>query len=126
MGDAGVSDLEISAGSFAGEAPKRRVAAFVHWKRPKSQLYEYNYDYGSNYYRPMIDYLDERASGGHPATPKPMLWEERALKSYMDRNHRSSASKVSRDAMLLQSLRSSSNRYMAHTKSFIARRVGGI
>ena len=125
MGDAEV-DVKSSAGTFVGsEAPRKRARTFVHWQRPKSQLYEYNYDYGSNYYRPMLDYLDQRAQGGHPEAPKPMTWEERALKSYMDRNRISSAHKISRDAMLLQSIRSSSRRYMAQTKTYLPRRVTG-
>jgi hypothetical protein len=124
MGDA--TDVTSSGGTFVGsEAPKRRPKHFVHWQRPKSQLYEYNYDYGSNYYRPMLDYLDQRAQGGHPEQPKAMSWEERALRSYMDRGRISSASKISKDAMLLQSIRSTSNRYIAHTKTYISRRVTG-
>jgi len=124
MGDAEVAPT--SAQAFVGsEAPKRRPKSFLHWQRPKSQLYEYNYDYGSNYYRPMLDYLDQRAQGGHPEQPKPMTWEERALKSYIDRNRIASAHKISRDAMLLQSIRSSSSRYVAHTKTYITRRITG-
>jgi hypothetical protein len=123
MGDDSSSlGLEKSEGTFAGEAPKKRTSSFVHWQRPKSQLYEYNYDYGSNYYRPMIDYLDERAQGRHPEAPKPMFWEERALKSYIDRNHRTSSMKITRDAQLLQSIRSASSRYITHTKTY-ARKV---
>jgi len=120
--DASSLDLEKSGGTFAGEAPKKRTASFVHWQRPKSQLYEYNYDYGANYYRPMIDYLDERAQGKRPDAPKPLFWEERALKSYIDRSQRSSSMKMTRDAALLQSIRSASSHYMTRTKTF-ARRI---
>jgi len=128
MGDAEV--LEKSEGTFVGTAPtaaeqllRKRPTTFVHWQRPRSQVYEYNYDYGSNYYRPMVDYLDSRARGDRRVeAPRPMLWEERALKSYLDRNQRSQSFRHSRDAMLLQTLRSSSSKYIAHTKSY-ARKV---
>jgi hypothetical protein len=33
------------------EVEKRRKRVSIYWKRPKSHLYEYNYDYGSNYYK---------------------------------------------------------------------------
>jgi len=118
MGD--VSDLIDSGASFA---PKKRITQFVHWSRPKSSLYEYNYDYGSYYYRPMIDYLDSRARGARMEAPKPMLWEERALKSYLDRSrNRSSSFRMNRDAQLMQSIRNSSSHYIAHTKTY-ARKV---
>lgn len=71
----------------------------------------------------MVDYLDSRARGDRRIeTPKPMLWEERALKSYIDRNQRSQSMKHTADAMLMQTLRSSSSRYIAHTKNY-ARKV---
>ncbi len=41
--------------SFAGVTPKKKkIETFCHWERPRSQLYTYNYDYGSYYYQPMI------------------------------------------------------------------------
>ena len=33
------------------EVEKRRKRVSIYWKRPKSHLYEYNYDYGANYYK---------------------------------------------------------------------------
>jgi len=60
--------------STAGEAPKKqKIMQFSHWARPKSTLYEYNYDYGSYYYRPMIDYLNVRSKGGYAEVVKPMF-----------------------------------------------------
>jgi len=111
-----------ASGSFAGEEPKKRPKVFVHWARPKSYVYEYNYDYGSNYYRPMVDYLDQRQRGGKPEAPKPLSWEERALKSYLERTARTSSLRHTRDHELLQSIRSSSHHYLAHTKTY-ARKV---
>jgi len=115
-------DVPSAGGTFAGEEPKKRPKVFVHWARPKSNLYEYNYDYGSNYYRPMIDYLDQRAKGGHPVAPKPLSWEERALRSYLERSRRSTSLRQTRDTELLQSIRNSSSHYIAHTKTY-ARKV---
>ncbi|ODN04188.1 Flightin [Orchesella cincta] len=110
MGDA-------DAGSYSGVAPKKKITQFVHWARPKSSLYEYNYDYGSYYYRPMIDYLDSRSRGVRSDIPVPQYWEERALRSYMDRNRRTQSVRISRDAQLLQNIRSSQSHYVVHAKT---------
>lgn len=121
MGEAELSSLD--GASFAGAAPKRRaITQFSHWSRPKSTLYEYNYDYGSYYYRPMIEYLDQRSKGTHPDVPKPLLWEERALKSYIDRSKRTQSLRLNKDTVLLQNIRNSSSHYIAHTKTY-ARKV---
>jgi len=122
MGDVVDAETPSAGGTFVGEEPKKRPKVFVHWSRPKSYLYEYNYDYGSNYYRSMIDYLDQRAKGGRPEAPKPESWEERALKSYLERSRRTASLKHNRDTELLQSIRSSSSHYIAHTKTY-ARKV---
>jgi len=104
--------------SFASAAPpKRKITEFHHWARPKSALYEYNYDYGSNYYRPMLDYLDERSKGIRPEVPKPTYWEERALKSSMDRVRRTQSCRYNKDTQLLSNIRQSTNHYIIHTKT---------
>jgi len=111
--------------STAGEAPKKqKIMQFSHWARPKSTLYEYNYDYGSYYYRPMIDYLNVRSKGGYAEVVKPMFWEERALKSYMDRSRRTQSCRVNRDTVLLQNIRNSNSHYVAHSKSYAAKVIG--
>jgi len=117
---------EAETGNIVGEAPKKKkVIQFCHWERPRSQLYEYNYDYGSYYYRPMIDYLDQRSRGTKADAPKPLFWEERALQSYMDRSRRTHSCRVNRDAVLLQSIRNSSSHYVAHSKSY-AKKITGM
>jgi hypothetical protein len=119
MGDA------EAGGSFAGEAPKKKITQFSHWARPKSTLYEYNYDYGSYYYRPMIDYLDQRSRGTRAEAPKPMFWEERAQQAYSDRSRRTQSCRVSRDSVLLANIRNSASHYVAHNKSY-TRKVTGM
>jgi hypothetical protein len=105
--------------SYAGAAPKKKITQFVHWARPKSSLYEYNYDYGAYYYRPMIDYLDQRSRGVRSDIPVPQYWEERAQRAYVDRGNRNRSSfmRINRDEQLLQNIRSSQNHYLVHAKS---------
>jgi len=119
MGDAGEGK------GFAGEAPKKKITQFSHWSRPKSTLYDYNYDYGSYYYRPMIDYLNHRSRGDRVEAPKPLFWEERALNSYMDRSRRTQSCRINRDTVLLQNIRNSANHYIAHSKNY-ARKITGM
>jgi len=117
MGDA--ADLDASKS-------KKKVTEFVHWERPKSQLYEYNYDYGSYYYRPMIDYINQKRSGGSGPAPKPQFWEERALRSYMDRNiKRSHSTRLTKDEILLKNIRNSSHHYVIHSKAY-AQKITGL
>ncbi len=50
----GASVDETAAGaqsSMPVEVERRKKRVSLYWKRPKSHLYEYNYDYGENYYK---------------------------------------------------------------------------
>jgi hypothetical protein len=113
------SDLDMQLDSGA----RRRGKYNVYWKRPKSHLYEYNYDYGSNYYKSMIKYIDERNKyGAKPEKPKPQSWEERALISYLERAKREKELKGNTpDAQLMTSIRRSSSLYFQHTKDYARR-----
>ncbi|CAG0920353.1 unnamed protein product [Notodromas monacha] len=115
----GAADLELQLDSGS----RRRSKYNVHWKRPKSHLYEYNFDYGSNYYKSMINYIDERNKyGSNPEVPKPQSWEERALKSYLERAKREKELKGNTyDAQLMTSIRRSSSMYFQHTKNYARR-----
>lgn len=53
-----------------GEAPppppKKKPKFFVHWNRRKARFYDYNWDYGDNYYSSMVKYMDTRSGGEYP------------------------------------------------------------
>lgn len=101
------------------EVEKRKKRVSLHWKRPKSHLYEYNYDYGSNYYKGMIDYLDERSSGCKPSPPKALNWAERALKTYSEKREAAARNKdKDQDAQLLHSIRNTVNSYTVHARTY--------
>ncbi|MCE2196840.1 hypothetical protein ACXORV_09680, partial [Streptococcus thermophilus] len=42
-------------------APKKKPKFFVHWNRKKARFYDYNWDYGGNYYSSLVRYIDVRA-----------------------------------------------------------------
>lgn len=46
------ADAQLNSAPAEVERRKKRVS--LYWKRPKSHLYEYNYDYGANYYKVWI------------------------------------------------------------------------
>lgn len=105
------------------EVEKRRKRVSIYWKRPKSHLYEYNYDYGSNYYKHVVDYLDERSGGGKPAPPKALNWAERALRTYTERREAAVRNKATDpDVELLHKIRNGINQYTVHAKSY-ARKI---
>lgn len=41
-------------------APKKKPKFFVHWNRRKPRFYDYNWDYGDNYYSNLVKYMDNR------------------------------------------------------------------
>merc|ERR1712115_316714 len=47
---------------------KQKMTAEVRtpfvWNKPKSKVYDYNQEFGGNYYQPMIDYVDTKERQG--------------------------------------------------------------
>ena len=41
--------------------PKKKPKFFVHWNRRKPRFYDYNWDYGDNYYSNLVKYMDDRS-----------------------------------------------------------------
>merc|ERR1712212_1152163 len=60
--------------------PKQKPVYFVHWDRKKSRFYDYNYDYGMNYYSSMVNHLDTRTE-----IPSRRAFADRAIRSSIDR-----------------------------------------
>lgn len=44
-------------------APKKKPKFFVHWNRRKPRFYDYNWDYGDNYYSSLVKYMDTKSGG---------------------------------------------------------------
>merc|ERR1712055_35566 len=64
-------DFPAMEGEEGGELPpqpKQKPKYFVHWDRRKAKFYDYNYDYGTNYYSSMVGYVDSK-NAGHPDVP---------------------------------------------------------
>jgi len=65
--------------------PKQKPKYFVHWDRRKAKFYDYNYDYGTNYYGSMVRYCDTK-NAGHPEVPRRMAFAERGMVSSLERH----------------------------------------
>lgn len=48
-----------------------------HWKRPPTKVYDYNYDVGAHYYKPMLSHLDKKKAGVETELPGPKTFAER-------------------------------------------------
>lgn len=55
-------------------------------KRTPATIYEDNYGYTHNYYKPMIDYLDAKQKGKTPQYPHLPLSYERCMRKYQSNN----------------------------------------
>jgi len=105
IGDAGEGEGEFlqegEEGAELPPQPKKKPKYFVHWDRRKAKFYDYNYDYGTNYYASMVGYVDSK-NAGNPEVPRRMAFAERGIHSALER-HRNPDT---RTANLLSDIRS--------------------
>jgi len=70
--------------------PKPKPKYFVHWDRRKARFYDYNFEYGANYYKSMVNYVDKRnaafSSGAASDVPRRMAFAERGMYSTLERS----------------------------------------
>lgn len=60
------------------------------WRHGATHVYDKNYQFGINYYQPMIDYMDKRNSGSStkshyphlPFSDERLLWEDKPVQPY--------------------------------------------
>jgi len=83
----------LGEGGEEGELPpqpKKKPKFFVHWDRRKAKFYDYNFDYGTNYYSSMVGYVDAKnAVFGHQGSatvPRRMAFAERGMYSSLERS----------------------------------------
>ncbi|XP_018013369.1 flightin isoform X2 [Hyalella azteca] len=65
--------------------PKPKPKFFVHWDRRKAKFYDYNFDYGTNYYSSMVGYVDQKNTGS-ATVPRRMAFAERGMYSSLERS----------------------------------------
>ncbi|XP_055689764.1 flightin isoform X1 [Lutzomyia longipalpis] len=113
-----------------------------HWVRPQFLQYNYMYDYRTNYYDDVIEYLDKKNRGLKPEVPRAQTWAERVLRThtriddvynYMS-DYRSKHRPVFEcctpmkkgDSKLIQTLSSSIKAHNYHSRAYISRKYSSI
>ncbi|KAH8267773.1 hypothetical protein KR026_005700 [Drosophila bipectinata] len=107
---------------------RKPVQLYRHWVRPKFLQYKYMYNYRTNYYDDVIDYIDKKQTGVSREIPRPQTWAERVLRT---RNISGSgidsyAPSAKRDKQLIQTLAASIRTYNYHTKAYINQRYASV
>jgi len=91
--------------------PKKKPKFFVHWNRRKARFYDYNWDYGDNYYSSMVKYMDVKAGD----YPRRMAFAERGIRSNVIRK----TIPDSRTASLLDDVRKSIRNFEISQKAYM-------
>ena len=55
--------LGDAANNDAPPAPKKKPKFFIYWNRRKPKFYDYNFQYGKEYYTPVVNYIDHKNLG---------------------------------------------------------------
>jgi len=92
-------------------APKKKPKFFVHWNRRKPRFYDYNWDYGDNYYSSLVRYMDSRAGD----VPRRMAFAERGIRSNVLRR----TVPDTRTATLLDDVRKSIRNFELSQKTYM-------
>jgi len=90
---------------------KQKPKFFVHWNRKKSRFYDYNWDYGDNYYSSLVRFMDTK-SGDYP---RRMAFAERGIRSNVARMTLTDI----RTANLLDDVRKSIKNFELSQKSYM-------
>jgi len=89
-GAAPAEGLEGEEGAEMPPQPKKKPKFFVHWNRRKPKFYDYNFDYGTNYYSSMVGYVDSKNAAfgtrGTASVPRRMAFAERGMVSSLERH----------------------------------------
>lgn len=100
-------------------APKKKPKFFVHWNRRKPRFYDYNWDYGDNYYSNLVKYMDNRSGimRGPPVSdfPRRMAFAERGIRSNVARR----ATPDTRTSNLLDDVRKSIKNFELSQRAYM-------
>ncbi|XP_034480842.1 flightin [Drosophila innubila] len=106
---------------------RKPVQLYRHWVRPKFLQYKYMYNYRTNYYDDVIDYLDKKQVGVTRDIPRPQTWAERVLRTRnINGSDIESFVPTKRDKQLIQTLAASIRTYNYHTKAYINQKYASV
>ncbi|CAD7006099.1 flightin [Ceratitis capitata] len=107
---------------------RKPVQLYRHWVRPQFLQYKYMYNYRTNYYDDVIDYLDKKQVGVPREIPRAQTWAERVLRTNnaSGRDLDSYISTSKRDKHLVQTLAASIRTHNYHTKAYINQKYANV
>ncbi|XP_017059400.1 flightin [Drosophila ficusphila] len=106
---------------------RKPVQLYRHWVRPKFLQYKYMYNYRTNYYDDVIDYIEKKQTGVTREIPRPQTWAERVLRTRdISGSDIGSYAPAKRDKQLIQTLAASIRTYNYHTKAYINQRYASV
>jgi len=111
--EGGEGFVEGEEGAEMPPQPKKKPKFFVHWNRRKPRFYDYNFDYGTNYYSSMVGYVDSK-NAGHTSVPRRMAFAERGMVSSLQR----SRNPDTRTETLLHDIRSNIRNFESSQKVY--------
>ncbi|XP_055689765.1 flightin isoform X2 [Lutzomyia longipalpis] len=100
-----------------------------HWVRPQFLQYNYMYDYRTNYYDDVIEYLDKKNRGLKPEVPRAQTWAERVLRTHTSKHRpvfECCTPMKKGDSKLIQTLSSSIKAHNYHSRAYISRKYSSI
>ncbi|XP_055701491.1 flightin isoform X2 [Phlebotomus papatasi] len=124
---AGRPEEEVPQSGDSGEY-RKPITLYKHWVRPQFLQYNYMYDYRTNYYDDVIEYLDKKNRGLKPTVPRAQTWAERVLRTHT-RQHRPMETYTppkKTDSKLIQTLSSSIKGHNYHSRAYISRKYSSI
>jgi len=105
----------------------RPLKLYKHWVRPKFLQYKYMYDYRTNYYNDVIDYLDKRGRGVNREVPRAQTWAERVLRTHTNPSALDYYKcQKKEDKHLIQTIAATIRTHNYHTKAYINRKYSSI
>ncbi|XP_037035142.1 flightin [Bradysia coprophila] len=97
----------------------RPLQLYKHWVRPKFLQYRYMYDYRTNYYDDVIDYLDKRGRGVNREVPRAQTWAERVLRTHTNPSALDYyKGQKKEDRHLIQTIAATIRTHNYHTKAY--------
>jgi len=65
---------------MADTKKKITPGVFTHWARPRVRTYEYNYEYGESYYRPLVKYISTSRASSYSASSSSCSVDSRRMR----------------------------------------------
>jgi len=70
---------------------KKSTTLFTHWARPRVRTYQYNFEYGESYYRPLVQYISTSRASSSSVTSSSSSYGYETSRMKMERRRRAAS-----------------------------------